>query len=89
MLRFIIIFLLFLHSLLYANTIIVDEHTSSIDLLSKSEIYIDESEKLKIDDIQKLEKSFKSNNKNLLGFGYSPNFNVWIKFTIYNDTNKF
>ncbi len=88
MFRFTIIFLLFLNSLIYALPIAINEQTDSIDLLSKSKIYIDKSAKLTINDIQKEEKGFKDNNKKLLGFGYSPNFNVWIKFTIYNDTDK-
>ena len=28
------------------------------------------------------------NDKNILSFGYSPSFDVWIKFTLKNDSNK-
>jgi len=31
---------------------------------------------------------FKNNNKKLLGFGYSPDFSVWIKFSLTNETDE-
>ena len=71
-----------------AATLSIDDKTAFYDLLPSSKIYIDKSETLTIKDIQQKNKDFKENNKKLLGFGYSPDFNVWVKFTLKNSTNK-
>jgi two-component sensor histidine kinase len=56
------------------------------ELLSHSKIYIDKSSSLTIENIQN--KSFEVNNKKSLGFGYSPDFTVWIKFKLENKSAK-
>lgn len=81
-------FLLIFFTLCDAKPIIIDSHTKEINLLSQSEIYIDHSRKLTIEQIKNSNIAFEKNEKNLLGFGYSPNFDVWIRFTLYNNTNK-
>lgn len=83
------ILLLFIFTTIaYAKPLIIDNHTEFYDLLSHSEIYIDKSRKLTIDDIQKSNINFIKNNKKLLGYGYSPNFDVWVKFTLHNNTDN-
>jgi len=73
---------------IYANSLSVDHNVGFYDLLPHTEIYIDKSKKLTIKDIEKKNQEFKENDKKLLGFGYSPDFNVWVKFTLQNNTNK-
>jgi len=56
------------------------------NLLPNAEIYIDKNNTLTIDTIQT--QSFSKNNQKSLGFGYSPNFTVWIRFTLENKSAK-
>ncbi|QKF83251.1 7TM diverse intracellular signaling domain-containing protein [Halarcobacter ebronensis] len=84
----IIILLLFLSSLLHAQIIKIDEMTKSTDILSHSEIYIDKTKNLTIDDIIGKNLKFEPNSKKILPYGYSPDFNVWIKFTLQNNSNS-
>lgn len=78
-------FLLLLSSTIYAKPIIIDKTTNDIELLSQTEIFIDNSQKETIHTIPS--KKFVNNEKSLLGFGYSPSFNVWVKFTLHNKSN--
>ena len=88
MFKFKTIFLILFSTMIYANTLSLDEKTQFYDLLPSCEIYIDKNRTLTIKDIVKKDIKFKSNDKKLLGFGYSPDFDVWIKFTLKNNTNK-
>ncbi len=83
----ILIVFLFL-SLSDANALDIDAKTKFYDLLPHSKIYIDKTESLNLQDIYKIEDKFKTNDKKLLGYGYAPEFNIWIKFTLKNITNK-
>ena len=83
-----ILFFLFLATSTYAKPLTIDEQTEFYDLLPHSKIYIDKSKSLSLQNIQNKLDSFKVNNKKLLSYGYSPNFNVWIKFTLKNKTDK-
>ncbi|WP_428023948.1 7TM diverse intracellular signaling domain-containing protein [Arcobacter sp.] len=83
-----ILFFLFFNTFIYANPLVINEDIKSIDLLSHSEIYIDKSRSISFEEIKKSEKLFQKNDKKLLSFGYSPNFDVWIKFTLKNNSNK-
>ena len=75
--------LLFLSSSLLSLKI--DKKTLYNELLSHSQIYIDYNQ---TEDIKTIEnKPFKANDKRILGFGYSPNFDVWIKFKLTSSTN--
>ncbi|RLA84352.1 MAG: histidine kinase [Epsilonproteobacteria bacterium] len=74
--KLIFIFILFTISLL-AN-----------DILPSSKIYIDHTKDLTINDILKENLNFKPNDKISIRYGYAPKFNVWIKFTLENNTNK-
>ncbi len=83
-----IILFLLLNTITYANISSIDDKTNFYDLLPSSQIYIDKTKVLTIDDIKKKNILFKDNNKELLGFGYSPDFSVWIKFTLKNNIDK-
>ncbi len=86
MLKFkIIIFLLF-SVISFAKVVDIDEKTSYSELLSSSKIYIDETRSLSINEVFK--KKFKENEQQLLGYGYSPNFDVWIEFSIRNNSDE-
>ncbi len=83
-----LVFLILFSSIIYGSSLSIDEKTQFYDLLPSSQIYIDKTKSLTIKDIQIKDKEFKKNDKQLLGFGYAPDFNVWIKFTLKNQTNK-
>ena len=57
-------------------------------MLEHSKIYIDKSKSFQIEDILKKNIEFKDNKKKLLSYGYSPDFSVWVKFSLTNDTDK-
>jgi two-component sensor histidine kinase len=81
----VLVFFLFT-TLTYASLISIDKNSKNIDILSKSEIFIDKSRELSINEVKN--KKFTANNKKNLAFGYSPDFNVWIKFTLYNNSEE-
>ena len=63
----------------------LDHEHSFNELLSHSEIYKDFTKTETIESIQT--KKFSRNNEQHLGFGYSPNFDVWVKFTLTNKSS--
>ncbi len=83
--KILLIFILFL-SYLSANIDI--DKASNIDILSSSEIFIDYSKKLTIDKIIENKVSFSKIDSSTKKFGYSPDFKVWIKFTLHNIENE-
>ncbi|MDD2887593.1 MAG: 7TM diverse intracellular signaling domain-containing protein [Aliarcobacter sp.] len=83
-----IIFLLLIYSTAYSNTINIYEDTKSLSILQNAQVYIDKTRDKTIEDIKKMDNLFEKNEKNILSFGYSPNFDVWIKFTISNNSDK-
>lgn len=85
-LRFII--LLTISFSLYGDILSLDKKITFQEVLSKSKIYIDKTRSLTIDDVLKKQVDFKQNHKDLLGFGYSPNFDVWIELKVANDTDR-
>ncbi len=80
--------LIFCTTVVFAKPLSIDDKTEFYDLLPHSQIYIDKTKTLTIDEIQKKDIVFKDNDKKLLGFGYSPDFNVWVRFTLKNTTNE-
>lgn len=72
---------------MYANIIEVDSETTPFDVLKNSSIYIDHTRSLEFNEIKNGNINFKPNNTRRLLLGYSPNFNVWIKFTVKNTTD--
>ncbi len=79
--------LLFLITFSYSDTILLDKNTEFQEILSKSEIFIDHSRKVTIDDVIGGKVEFEKNDKDNLSFGYSPDLDVWIKFKLKNNTN--
>ena len=82
MLKFVWLFLLLQSSLFSLE---LDDKIKFNELLSHSKIYKDNSRSENILTIQN--KKFKVNEKKILGYGYSPNFDVWIKFKLTNTTS--
>lgn len=82
-----LILLMLLNSLVYASYLVIDESTKHYDLMPHSDIYIDYNKSLTLEDIQKMDDSFIENEESTIGFGYSPDFHVWIKFTIQNSSD--
>ncbi|MCH9812935.1 MAG: hypothetical protein K0U47_03215 [Epsilonproteobacteria bacterium] len=82
-----IIVLILFTTIVYANPLMLNNQTFH-DLLPSSQIYIDHNKSLTIEEIRKKDSAFKANSEKLLGFGYSPDFHVWIKFTLHNDTDQ-
>lgn len=74
-------------SYLSATNIDIDK-SSNLDILSSSEIFIDYSKKLTIDKIIENKVSFSKIDSTTKKFGYSPDFKVWIKFTLHNIENE-
>ena len=70
----------------YLLPINIDNQTPYNELLSHSQIYIDNNKSETIKSIQK--RKFEKNSKKLLGYGYSPSYAVWIRFTLTNRTDK-
>ena len=71
----------------FAQKIPINKGTSGIQLLPYSQIYIDKTRSVTITSILKNRKNvFEKNKKDILGFGYSPNFDVWIKVTLHNNS---
>ncbi len=69
---------------LEAKVLEIDENTKKYDLLVHSSIHIDHSKNLKINNILNEDISFKENSQSLLSYGYSPDFNIIIKFELHN-----
>ena len=78
--KYFFMFIFLCNSFLFALNI--DTKTSYNDLLVDAKIYKDHSRSENIRSIQK--KKFK--NEASWSFGYSPKFDVWIKFTLTNKT---
>lgn len=85
MFRLLLIIFLYVSSS-FSSSIIIDENTNALEILANSEIFIDDTKKLNLEDIKT--KEFKENKKDTLSYGYAPPFSVWVKFTLENRTNK-
>lgn len=83
-----ILLFVFFTTLLNASTINIDKNTKFENILTSSETYIDETKSLSLDEILKKDIKFEKNTKSLLAYGYSPDFDVWIKFTLKNTSDK-
>lgn len=71
-----------------ASSVEINQTVASLELLSSSKIYIDHTRALHIDDILEGKVHFEENKEKLLGYGFSPNFDVWIAFTLHNNSEK-
>lgn len=88
MLHFKILLIIFINTYLSAQVLNITNKTNFHDLLPQAQIFIDHSKNKKFEEVLNNPQYFTDNDKKLLGFGYSPNFNVWIKFKLHNTTNK-
>ncbi|MBU1668384.1 hypothetical protein KKC13_08175 [bacterium] len=79
MFKIILILSLFINTLFALE---IEEKRAFYNILTDSEIYIDKSNSLSIQEIQ--QQHFSKNTQKSLGFGYSPDFTVWVKFTLEN-----
>ena len=66
----------------------IDDNIDFNDVFSQSNIYLDATKSLTLQEIIQKEKDFQENNQSLLAYGYAPKFDVWIKFTLKNTANK-
>lgn len=71
---------------IYSNAFEISSNIQKCEILNKSTIYIDYSKQLDFEQIKS--KDFTQNSEKTLSFGYSPKFNVWIKFTLSNSENN-
>lgn len=83
-----IVILMLLSSFLCANPVRIDAQTPFYDLLPDAQIYIDKTRSTTVEMLQTKEVEYIHTDKKLLGFGYAPNFDVWVKFTLKNETNR-
>ncbi len=79
-----IVFILLILSTSYLFSLEIDNKTTFNELLSHSEIYKDYNRSENILTIKN--KKFKPNSKKVLPCGYSPKYDVWIRFTLTNTT---
>ena len=85
-LKLVFYFLLF-QCAVFASNVVDISTLKSDNLLKNSYIYKDQTNSETIETIK--DKSFTPiNQTKSLSFGYSPNFNVWIKFTLHNSQNE-
>ena len=78
-LKKILFWILLLNISLYANIIEINEDTKNLEILSGSMIYQDNTKSETIQSVKN--KKFIQNNKSQLSYGYSPEFDIWVKFT--------
>jgi hypothetical protein len=64
----------------------IQNKTDFQELLAHSKIYIDKTLSLNIQKVKT--KKFNPTTSNNIGFGYSPNIAVWVKFTLLNKSSK-
>jgi len=69
----------------YILSFTIDSNSTNMPILKQSKIYIDYNNTA-FEDIKN--KPFKKIEKEHLGFGYAPDFSIWIKLTLYNNDNK-
>ncbi len=86
--QFLMIFIVFFTVLLSAEALHVDSKVAHYDLLLHSQIYVDINKTKNFEEIMDSLTPFQDNHDILRGFGYSPNFNVWLRFSITNTSNK-
>ena len=82
------IILLFFTSIVYGDIININQKTKLQEILSLSQIHIDNTRDLTIEEITTKNIQFEKNYKSLLGYGYSPDFDVWIRFTLKNNSEN-
>jgi two-component sensor histidine kinase len=66
----------------------LDKRASNIEVLPSSFIYKDYTQEMTLEDIVKKNIPFEKIKNKKISFGYSPQFNVWLKFTLQNKSDK-
>lgn len=66
----------------------VSSDTKTIDVLSQSQIYIDDTSALSLEEIKGLDTEFSDNNVSRFNYSYSPKFTVWLRFDLRNDSSQ-
>ncbi|WP_026803374.1 7TM diverse intracellular signaling domain-containing protein [Aliarcobacter lanthieri] len=84
--KILFVFMIFL-SYLFSNSIDINK-SSNKDILAYSEIFIDYSKELTINEILNDKANFSEIKTPIKRFGYSPDFKVWIKFTLHNTKDE-
>jgi len=79
-------FLIFFILFSYLFALDVDNNRTFDNILPHAQIYIDKTNVLTLEEVKK--QNFTDITQNHLAFGYSPDFNVWIKFRLENNSNK-
>ena len=82
---YIYLFLIFIFTA-FSHAIEINENTSNLSILDKSNIFIDEGSKLSLDEIKK--KMFLKNTHTILNLGYTRTKTLWVKFTLSNNTEN-
>lgn len=88
MLRFVFLILCFYSYLMSENIIVLKDNQKTINILENSEIYIDKTASLTFNNIINSNINFQDTNSSELSFGYAPSFQIWLKFTLQNNSNK-
>ena len=79
-----IFFIVILNFNLFA--IEIDESSSNLNILSKSSIFIDETDSLLKEQVSN--ETFSKNTKDVLGLGFVPHKALWIRFSLKNSSEK-
>ncbi len=82
--RLIVLVVVLLHTALWAQTIEVDKNTHFRDILPSAQIYLDRARSLTPEQLRREDLDFRPVGETLLGFGYSPDFDVWLRFELHN-----
>jgi len=79
-----LLFIIILSTNLFSNVIEVSKDLEKKSILHQTKIFVDETQKLTINDIKNQNRTFTNIDENILRYGYSPKFNVWIKLDLKN-----
>ena len=88
MVRFVLLMSMLFVNLIASDILPIDVKNNSYNILTNAEYFLDKSKALTINDMKHLNKKFLKIEKKVLSFGYAPDFNVWIKYKLQNNTNK-
>lgn len=83
-----LLLLIFIVTNLFSNEIIVSNSLKKKSILHQTEIYLDKSKKTTISDIKNFNNQFKKLDTDIIRYGYSPDFNAWVKFNLKNNEDK-
>lgn len=82
------LFAFFIATFTYMHALELKDEIAPKELLPHAKIYIDKSRTLTLNEILEGKVVFEKNDKTLLGYGFSPDFDVWVEFTLTNTLDK-